>query len=35
VLDLHPEVVLSSGMQLTGGITSWFASADGLYTVVG
>lgn len=34
-LDLHPEVVLSSGTQLTGGVTSWFASADGLYTVVG
>lgn len=34
-LDLHPEVTLSSGMQLTGGITSWFATADGLYTVVG
>lgn len=35
VLDLHPEVVLSSGTELTGGTTSWFATADGLYTVVG
>lgn len=35
VLDLHPEVVLSSGMQLTGGTTSWFVTADGLSTVVG
>ena len=34
-LDLHPEVTLSSGMQLLGGVTSWYASADGLDTVVG
>ncbi len=34
-LTLHPEVTLSSGMQLTGGTTSWFASPDGLDTVVG